>query len=61
MTALLIGAGAVAVVGGLLLAASVGEYLARRDVPIPDDEPMWLERAVEHARSGIRRLRGWWR
>lgn len=62
MTLLWIGvgaAGSVVVIGGLLVAASVGEYLARRDVPISDEEPMWLERLVEHVQSGVERFRRW--
>lgn len=44
----------------LYLGVSVGELLARRDVPIPGEEPTWLERLIEHARSGARRARAAW-
>lgn len=47
-------------VGALYLAVSLGELLARRDVPIPGEAPTWLERALEHARSGARRARAAW-
>lgn len=46
----------------LYLAVCIGELLARRDVPIPGDAPTWLERLIEHARSGARRARArYWR
>lgn len=57
MTWLLIALLAVVVVGAFFLAASVGELLARRDVPIPGEPPTWLQRAIEHARSGAERAR----
>ena len=62
ITWLLIAVLSVAVVGAMFVGVSVGELLARRDVPIPGEEPMWLQRAIEHARSGARRARAaWWR
>lgn len=62
MTVLLVVLAVAFGVGALYLAVSVGALLARRDVPIPGEEPMWLERVIEHARSGARRARArYWR
>lgn len=57
ITWLLIAVLSAVAVGAMFVGVSVGELLARRDVPIPGEQPTWLQRAIEHVRSGARRAR----
>lgn len=56
----LIVAGAL-VMAGYMLAISVGELLARRDVPLPGEAPTWLQEAVRSVRVWTIRQRRKWR
>jgi hypothetical protein len=53
VTWLLTAVGTVLVMAGMFLAIGLGELLARRDVPLPGEEPMWLERVIDR----VQRLR----
>ena len=58
LTITLIVAGALIVLG-YWLAISVGELMARRDVPLPDEPPTWLEEAVRSVRALATRAQEW--